>query len=362
MNNEKINATTVADENKDVAIETTSINNSNHNIMEEKKVIATDVANEDVANATIESVNAAENAASNNQNQTNMTEEKETVAPTMRVAIIDGEEKNILVAHPKFGMTQPKDKNGILPKVDTSKIMSCIFHFSRPELFWDEGYDLYDENNKTIEKGTPNVLVHAQTPDDYWKIGLVEKLEHVEVIDFASVQEFAQTVGTTNLYSRGLNSSEKMGVAAVASGNEDCQIIFDFAKLHKMSISTAQHYLDYSIKPATVQELMMGISTENVPTIGRTAEEAKALLDVIKSKFKKTADKRYIIRPVNTLLHMANKGYSMDLMKEAINSLSEMDTKTIEEAQNGQREAMVSSTLTSCLDKLKDNQEEKEAA
>lgn len=352
------NATAVANESANVADEATSINNFNSDQMEERKEIATDVANEDVVNATSENLSAAEDAACVNQNQTNMTKEKEIVAPKTRVAIIYGEEKNILVAHPKFGMAQPKDKNGILPKVDTSKIMSCIFHFSRPELFWDEGYDLYDENNKIIEKGTPNVLVHAQTPDDYWKIGLVEKLEHVEVMDFASVQEFAQTVGTTNLYSRGLNSSEKMGVAAVASGNEDCQIIFDFAKLHKMSISTAQHYLDYSIKPATVQELMMGNSTENVPTIGRTAEEAKALFDVIKSKFKKTADKRYIIRPINTLLHMVNKDYSLDLMKEALKSLSEMDTKTIENAPNGQREAMVSSTLTTHLDKLKNNQKE----
>ena len=106
----------------------------------------------------------------------------------------------------------------------------------------------------------------------------------------------------------------------------------------------------------------MGKPTENVPTLGRTAEEAKALFDVIKTKFKKTADKRYIIRPVNTLLHMENKDYSMDLMKKAINSLSEMDTKTIEEAQNGQREAMVSSTLTTHLDKIKNCQEEKEAA
>lgn len=360
MNDNKKNV--LGQEIGNVVNETTSNNNLKSTDMVDEKVNATGVAKDEVANTTGENVNAAEDAASINQNQTNMIKEKESVVPKTRVAIIDGEEKNILVAHPEFGMAQPKDKNGLFTKIDSSKIMTCIFHFSRPELFWDEGYDLYDENNNLIERGTPDVLVHAQTPDDYWKIGLLEKLEHVEVIDFASVREFAQIVGTTNLYSRGLNSSEKMGVAAVASGNEDCQIIFDFAKQHKMSISTAQHYLDYSIKPATLQELMMGKPTENVPTLGRTAEEAKALFDVIKTKFKKTADKRYIIRPVNTLLHMENKDYSMDLMKKAINSLSEMDTKTIEEAQNGQREAMVSSTLTTHLDKIKNCQEEKEAA
>jgi hypothetical protein len=106
----------------------------------------------------------------------------------------------------------------------------------------------------------------------------------------------------------------------------------------------------------------MGNSVENVPILGRTTKEAEALLDVVKSKFKKSAEKRYIIRPINTLLHMENKGYSIELMKVALKSLTKMETETIEAAPNGQRETMVTSTLTTCLDKLKNRQEEKEAA
>ena len=49
-------------------------------------------------------------------------------------------------------------------------------------------------------------------------------------------------------------------------------------------------------------------------------------------------------------------------MKTAIRMLTEMETLTIEKAPNGQRETMVSSALTTYLDKLKSNQEEKKAA
>lgn len=352
------NATEVANETENVAIEATSSNKFNSNCMEEEKVIATDVAQETVADATIESVNAADNAASTNQNPDNMERKNEEVAQTTRIAIINGEEVSIIVAHTEYGMELPKDKKKLIESIDQNKMLNCIYHLATPEIFWEAGIKLLDEENNPIEKSTENVFVLCPTADTYWRIAVDGKLNSVEIHTFKSVEEYAQAIGCTNLYSRGLNNVEKMGIAALATGDEACQTVFQFAKEHNMSVSTAQHYLDYSIKPTAVLGLMIGFQTNNVPTLGRTIEEAKALLGVVKSKFEKNAEKRYIIRPINTLLHMVNKDYSLDLMKEALKSLSEMDTNTIENALNGQREAMVSSTLTTHLDKLKSDQKE----
>ena len=323
---------------------------------------ATVVATENVANATSENLNAAENAASiNNSNSIQMERQNDpTVERATKIAIIDGEERKIVVAHTKYSMELPKDKKNLTGSLDRNKMLSCIYHLAKPEIFWDVKIPLLDENNQPIERGTENVYVLCPTSGTYWRVDVDEKLQHVEVHDFQSVQEYAQAIGCTNLYSRGLNNTEKIGVAALATGNEACQAVFDFAKEHKMSTSTAQHYLDYSIKPTMVLELMMGNTPKGVPTLGRTTAEAKELLDVVKEKFKKIAEKRYIIRPINTLLHMENKEYSLIIMKTAIKMLTEMETQTIEEAPNDQRETMVSSALTSYLDKLK--REEKEAA
>lgn len=332
--------------------------------MNNEKINATEVAKENVANATSDNFNAVEDTAStNNLNETNMEENKNSkVVSTTKIAIIDGEEREILVAHTKYSMELPKDKRKLLESLDRSKMFACIYHLSKPEIFWDADIQLLDDNNQPIEKGTENVYVSCPTSGTYWRYAVDKKLEIVEVHDFASIQDYAQAIGCSNLYSRGLNNTEKMGVAALATGDEACQAVFDFAKEHEISASTAQHYLDYSIKPTSLLELTMGNSVENVPILGRSTKEAEDLLKVVKSKFKKSAEKRYIIRPINTLLHMENKGYSIELMKAALESLTKIETETIEAAPNGQRETMVTSTLTTCLDKLKNKQEEKEAA
>lgn len=287
---------------------------------------------------------------------------KEEVVQTTKTAIIDCEEVEITIAHTKYSMRKPTDRKNLMKTLDRSKLFSCIFHLAKPKIFWEAGIQLMDENNQTIKEGTENVYVLCPTADTHWRVAVEEKLHNVEVHDFESVQDYAQAIGCTNLYSRGLNKTEKMGVAALATGNDACQMVFDFATEHKMSTSTAQHYLDFSIKPTALLELTMGNSPENVPTLGRSLEEAKVLFDVVKRKFNKNAEKRYIIRPINTLLHMVNKGYSTDTMKKAIDSITEMEANTIEHAPNGQREAMVSSTLTTYLDDIKNKQKEKDVA
>lgn len=354
------NTTAVVNESVNVVEETTSVNNSNSNVMVEEKEIATGVAQETVAKATTEMVNAAENAASSNYlDLTDMVAKEEKVVHPTRVAVIDGKETKIVVAHSKFNMEQPKDRNELCKKIDTSKLMSCVFHFAKPELFWNEGYELYDENNNIIEKGTPDVLVHAQTPDDYWKVGIVEKLMLTEVIDFTSVQEFAQIVNTTNLYSRGMTDTEKVGMAALASGNKAYMAVYEFAKEQKMNLTTARMYLDVSMNKTQILEMSMGNVPENAPKLGRTKKQATELLKLAEKVFGKNARKRYVIRPLNTLDHQ--KEYRKEDIVTALKSITQEQAMEVEVTNTDERESLVSSILTKLL--RPDTQEEtKEAA
>ena len=116
----KKTATEVASENKNVVAETTSINNSNSNDMVEEKSIATEVA-QVAEEATNETINAAENAASINSNPEEMEKSNDEVAKTTRVAIIDGVERVITVAHTKYSMELPKDKKELCKKLDPTR-------------------------------------------------------------------------------------------------------------------------------------------------------------------------------------------------------------------------------------------------
>ena len=347
------NATVVACENPNVAVETTSINHLNSDQMEEKKVIATDVANEDVANATSENLNAAEDAASiNNLQSTDMIEkdEEKVVHPT-RLAVIDGKETEIVVAHTEYDMELPKDKRNLMDKVDKTKLFKCYFHLAKPQIFWEEGVLLIDENGNIVEEGTDNVYVFCPTAGTSWRLVIEEVLRDVEIHDFNSVQDYAQAVGCTNLYSRGLSNIEKMGVAALATGDEACKTVFDFAKANKLTVTTAKLYLDYRVKPTDIQSMTMGMMEEARPELGRTKEEAQELLDQATEKFGKNAQKRYVIRAVNSLLH-TDDCYSLEQVKEAIRMVTEAEVDSIKAANSAEKESIISSKLTKWL--LKD--------
>lgn len=311
--------------------------------MEKNHQIATGVATENVANATNESVNAADYAASINQKEKKMKKENEAVAPMTRVAIIDGEEKTIWVAHTKYAMELPKDKKELCKKLDPSKMLSVIYHFTKPELFWREGYDLYDENGNIIEKGTPNVLVHVQTSEDYWRVGLEERLEKVEMVEFSTVQEYAQTVGCTNLYSRGMTDTEKVGIAALSTGNKAYQAVYEFAKEHKLNLTTARQYLDVSMDKAQIMEMSIGLVPENAPKQGRTKKHAADLLKLAEKVFGKNARKRYVIRPLNSLSH---QDYSSDMIKQALKAITESEAIKVKASSPDDRESLVSNLLT----------------
>lgn len=340
-------ATEVANENKNVVVETTSINNFNSNDMVEEKSIATEVAPEIVANATTESINTAENAASSNLNPVNMEQKNEEVAMITRLAIIDGKEKKIVVAHTKYAMELPKDKKELCKKLDPSKMLSVIYHFTKPELFWQEGYDLYDENGNIIKEGTPDVLVHVQTSEDYWRVGLEKRLEKVEIVEFSSIQEYAQTVGSTNLYSRGMTDTEKVGVAALATGNKAYMAVYEFAQENNMSLTAAKMYMDVAMNKTQILEMSMGNLPEVAPKMGRTKKQAAELLKQAETIFGENARKRYVIRPINTLGHQPK--YGRDRIVKALKAITKDEALKVEVATPDARETLVTSLLTEYL-------------
>lgn len=273
--------------------------------------------------------------------------EGKVVHPTKN-AIIEGEEKSIVVAHTEYDMELPKDKRNLMDKVDKAKLFSCIYHLAKPDIFWQEGFMLLDENNNIIESGTDDVYVFCPTADTYWRIDIEEVMKHVEIHNFGSVQEYAQAVGCANLYSRGLSNIERIGVAALATGDEACKTVFDFAKENKLNVTTAKLYLDYKVKPTDIQGMTMGVVQEARPELGRTKEEAQELLNKATEKFGKNALKRYVIRVVNSLLHK-NEDYSIILMLDAINMVTEAEVGTIKDTSSAEKELIITNIFTKWL-------------
>lgn len=286
----------------------------------------------------------------NNPKSADMVKEnEEEVVYVTKTAIIEGAEIEIVLAFTEYDMEQPKDGKKLMEKIDTSMLFKCFYHLTKPDIFWKEGVKLVDENGNTIEEGTENVYVSCPTSETFWRRGLEEKLEYVEIHTFKSVKEYAQAVGCTNLYSRGLSNIEKIGIAALATGDEACKTVFEFAKENKLNVTTAKLYLDYKVKPADIQSMTMGIWEEARPELGRKKEEAQELLDKVKEKFGKNAQKRYVIRVVNSLLR-TNDDYSLEKVKEAIGKVTEAEEDKIKDANSAEKESIISNILTKLIE------------
>lgn len=326
--------------------------------MEKNHQFATEVATEIVATATTEFINAAENAASINEKSQQKKMGSEMVEHPTKVIIIDGEEQEVIIAHSEYDMEQPKDKRKLMEKIDVNQLPKCFYHLTTPNIFWREGLSLFDEKGNRIEEETENVLVFCPTGDSFWRERLEEKLEYVEILPFESVQEYAKAVGRANLYSRGLSNIEKLGVAALATADEACKTVYEFAKENKLNVTTAKLYLDYKVKPADIQSMTMGVTEEARPELGRTKVEAQALLEKATEKFGKNALKRNVIRVVNSLLH-SNEDYSLEQLKNAIGLVTEVELEKIKDANSAEKEPVISNILTRKL--LKGNEIEEAA-
>jgi hypothetical protein len=307
---------------------------------------ATAVATSSETIAASESVNAAENAASINKNQVKMVK-KGKVVTTTKLAKINGEYVEITPAYTKYSMELPDYNEKLCEKLERSKLFPYLFNFAKPEVFWKEGIQLYDRTGKPIEEGKPNVYVDCSSSES-WRVWIDEKLERVELHDYSSVQEFAQAVGTSNLYSRGLNNTEKTGIAALATGNEVYRAVFDFAKEHDISSTAANLYLDVKMTKLQMMKMSTGLETKAKPELGRSVEEAEALLTQTIEVFGENAHKRYVIRPINTLTH--KKEYSCEMIMNALCKITKDEALSIKAAKSDDREIFVTDLISSHIE------------
>lgn len=272
--------------------------------------------------------------------------------PTTVRATIGDKEIEFTPAFTDYSIEQPKRKEALLKNTDADKRMEVIFHFSTPEVFWNEGVALFDRNGKAISKDTPNVLVACDMADTYWRLFLDDVLANVQIHQFESVQEYAQVIGNSMLLSRSLSNVEKIGYAALATGNEAYREMFEFAKRNNVPMNTAQLYLDLKLKPATTQLMMLGKEPKMVPTLGRTPDLAQNLYDQNEKTFSRGgATKRYAIRVENNILN--NHKYSFDELIEALQTIPANAIAMAELQGCAEKELCIMETLSSWMIQMK---------
>ena len=284
----------------------------------------------------------------------------EKLTATVRT-MIDGKEIEFIPAFTRYSMEQPKKKESLLKNTEAEKRMDVIFHFATPEIFWDEGITLFDRNGNVLPKGKPNVLLVCDMADTHWRLFLDEVLTNVQVHEFESVAEYAQAIGNSMLLSRSLSNVEKVGYAALATGNEAYREVFEFAKRNNVPMNTAQLYLDLKLKPATTQLMMLGKEPKMVPTLGRTPEVAQQLFDQNEKTFNRGgATKRYAIRVENNILK--NKKYSFEELMEALQTIPANDVSNAELQGCAEKELCIMEVLSSWMIQMRrDEQSERQA-
>lgn len=240
---------------------------------------------------------------------------------TTVLAIIEGEEKEITLARTIYSMDElKKGQEKMMEAVDANKLLDQLFHFSKPEIFWQAGITLVDMNGDEIAEGTENVLVPVETATTYWRFTFDAVLTHVQVHTFESVEDYAQVAGATDLFSRTRNTVEKIGVAALATGDATYKAVYELSRRTGMPGSTAMAYLGVQLKGTTTLEMTMGLQSKGTPVASRTFDEAFSLYQQISFTFTPAeARKRYPIRAVNSVMHVG--GYDLATIMDALRSI-----------------------------------------
>ena len=271
----------------------------------------------------------------------------EVVEPQFKTvkALIQGEEQEIILARHKYSMEELKaSQMKQLELIDKSKMLDVIYHLATAEIFYEAGIELKDYDGNEIPTGTPNVYVPVETADTFYRFTIDEVLDNVEVHTFANMQEFAEVTGTTTLFSRGLTSKEKIGVAALATNDEVCNSIYDLALEGKMPASTAQLYLDVQVKGATTAMMTTGYKPKDLAGLGRTYEEAKALFERVSTVFGiNESKKRYAIRAINYL--QKSEGISLEQIHNGLATIPANDVAKAKLMNCGEKETCIVTVL-----------------
>lgn len=300
-------------------------------------------SNNTVANAVVVNNTNNENMVNNNSVVATPNAE-ETPFRTVK-AQIQGEVQDIILARHKYSMEGLKaSQKKQLELIDKTKMLGVIFHLATAEVFYEAGIELRDLDNNEIPAGTQNVFVPVETADTFYRFTIDDVLENVEVHTFANVQEFAEVTGTTTLFSRGLTSKEKIGVAALATNDEVCNAIFDLALEGNMPASTAQLYLDVQVKGVTTAMMTTGYKPKDIAGLGRTYQEAKALFERVSTVFGvNEAKKRYAIRSINYIVK--SEGVSLEEIFSALETIPANEVAKAKLMGCGEKESCIVTTL-----------------
>ena len=260
-------------------------------------------------------------------------------------AQIQGEVQDIILARHKYSMEGLKvSQQKQLELIDKSKMLGVIFHLATAEVFYEAGIELRDLDNNEIPTGTQNVFVPVETADTFYRFTIDDVLENVEVHTFANVQEFAEVTGTTTLFSRGLTSKEKIGVAALATNDEVCNAIFDLALEGNMPASTAQLYLGVQVKGVTTAMMATGYKPKDIEGLGRTYAEAKELFEIVSAVFGvNEAKKRYAVRAINYL--QKSEGISLEQIHNALETIPANEVAKAKLMNCGEKETCIVTVL-----------------
>ena len=266
-------------------------------------------------------------------------------AKTAVIAVIDGEEKEITLARTIYSMDElKKNQEKLLEAVDRSKLLDQLFHLATPEIFWQAGITLYDQNGEEITEGTKDVFVPVETATTFWRFTFDTVLKNVQVHTFESVEEYAQVAGATDLFSRTRNTVEKIGVAALATGDATYKAVYELSRRTGMPGSTAMAYPGVQLKGTATLEMTMGINSKGTPVASRTFDEAFALYQQISFTFTPAeARKRYPIRAVNSVMHVG--GYDLATIMDALQSLPSFEVHKAMIMDCGTKETCIGQVL-----------------
>lgn len=364
--NEKVATSNAAESENTTEVASAELQSVNN--MEEKELLVS--GNVAIGAASVEQVSKATSKGESDcgcppdENDTNVKPVKGDYPMENRTTvkgIIDGEVKEFIVAHTEYGMRHDKKMDKMLNMANRTKLLTPRYHFCKPEIFWKEGYNLFDNNGELIEQGTANVLAHCETPETSERILIDDFLEDVEIHDFESVAEYAQHIGETALISRMPSKVEEMGIGAMATGEKAVKEAYEFAIDNGMSYTTALGYLDGEMKPITLKLMMRGIKPKLSLTLGRTKEQAQILYGESSNSLGKAESlKRYVPRALNIILK--KEKFSFDMVIEALRTIPASDVTMAKLADCGGKEACIAGALISWILTLQRQKETKAAA
>lgn len=263
-------------------------------------------------------------------------------AKTTVLAIIDGEEREITLARTIYSMeTLKKGQEKMLEVVDANKLLDQLFHLATPEIFWQAGISLVDMNGDEIAEGAENVFVPVETATTYWRFTFDAVLTHVQVHTFESVEEYAQVTGTTDLFSRSRSTVEKVGIAALSTGDATYKAVYELCRKTGMPGSTAMAYFGVQLKASTTLAMSIGLNNNETPATNRTFEEAFALYQQVCMTFTPAeARKRYPIRAINSVIYV--HGYTLDQVMNALQTIPSSEVHRLLVTECGSKEGCIS--------------------